>query len=424
MAGEAIQAVRGMKDILPAQAGVWQRVEQTIQRIFAAYGYHEIRLPIVEKTELFKRTIGEETDIVAKEMYTFEDRNGDSLTLRPEGTAGCVRAAIENGLLYRAQHRVWYLGPMFRHERPQRGRYRQFHQAGVEAFGWSGPDIDIELIAMCARVFAELGLADLELQINSLASTEARAAYRAQLMDFLNEHIDKLDRDSQQRLHTNPLRVLDSKDPQTREVLALAPDLRDSWDEESAKHFSELRDGLTTLGIRHTVNTRLVRGLDYYNRTVFEWISPKLGAQGTVCAGGRYDGLVQQLGSKQTVPAAGFAIGLERLVELCEQTGLVNDHALDAYVIMGGAATRDLGLKVAEQLRNLGYTIEWHCGDEGMKSQFKKANKSGARLALVIGEDEFSNSTITIKPLRSERQQATVPIAELEKHFADFLGTS
>jgi len=282
MAGEAIQAVRGMKDILPAQAGVWQRVEQTIQRVFAAYGYHEIRLPIVEKTELFKRTIGEETDIVAKEMYTFEDRNGDSLTLRPEGTAGCVRAAIENGLLYRAQHRVWYLGPMFRHERPQRGRYRQFHQAGVEAFGWSGPDIDIELIAMCARVFAELGLPDLELQINSLASTEARAAYRAQLVEFLQQHAGKLDRDSQQRLHTNPLRVLDSKDPQTQEILALAPDLRSSWDEKSAKHFADLCQGLSSLGISYTVNTRLVRGLDYYNRTVFEWISPKLGAQGTV----------------------------------------------------------------------------------------------------------------------------------------------
>ena len=405
---QIINAIRGMNDILPGDTPYWQSLEQTFQHLLASYGSEEVRLPIVEKTELFARSIGEVTDIVEKEMYTFEDRNGDSLTLRPEGTAGCVRAAIENGLLHNQTQRLWYAGPMFRHERPQKGRYRQFHQVGVEAFGFAGPDIDAELIFMSARLFEQLQLMDLELQINSLGTSESRARYRDVLVEYLNAHQDQLDDDSRRRLSTNPLRILDSKNPDMQALIEAAPKLHDYLDEESRDHFEGLKALLDAAGVSYRVNLRLVRGLDYYGKTVFEWVTDRLGAQGTVCAGGRYDGLVEQLGGKP-VTAAGFAVGLERLIELVKDN-LVLDHQPHVYFIVASDTAQIAALILSETLRAElpALRIVTHCGGGSMKSQFKRADKSGAALALVLGEAELQDKTIGIKFLREQREQLTL----------------
>jgi histidyl-tRNA synthetase len=397
-----------MNDILPEDTPYWQQLESKIRSVLASYGYAEIRFPIVEKTELFKRSIGEVTDIVEKEMYTFEDRNGDSLTLRPEGTACCVRAGIENGMLVNQVQRLWYMGPMFRHERPQKGRYRQFHQIGVETFGIAGPDLDAEHILMTARLWQVLGLERLELQINSLGTQEARAAYRETLVEYFSAHKDKLDEDSHRRLDSNPLRILDSKNPEMRELIEAAPKLTDHLDEESREHFQTLCGILEAAGVAYTVNPCLVRGLDYYNRTVFEWVTDQLGAQGTVCAGGRFDGLVEQLGGRGT-PAAGFAMGLERLLELVK-ANLEPDHHPHVYLVLVGEAAQQAGMILAEKLRDAvpGLRLLTHCGGGSFKSQFKKADKSGAELALILGEDEVANGTIGVKFLRQEREQESL----------------
>lgn len=406
--GKQIQAIRGMNDILPEQSRRWQHLESVIRSTVASYGYEEIRMPVVEQTDLFKRSIGEVTDIVEKEMYTFADRNGDSLTLRPEGTASCVRAGNEHGLLYNQQQRLWYMGPMFRHERPQKGRYRQFHQVGVEVFGLNGPDIDAELILMTARLWKQLGLTEhLTLELNSLASNEARGLYKEALIAYLSEHIELLDEDSKRRLHTNPLRILDSKNPEMAEMLSNAPKLSAYWDEESKEHFNGLCARLDAAGIRYTHNERLVRGLDYYNRSVFEWVTNSLGAQGTVCAGGRYDGLVEQLGGKGT-PAVGFAMGLERLVLMLEQLDAVRlPEAVDVYVsAMGEGAELPAG-KLAERLRDEfpALRVMQHCGGGNFKKQLKRADKSGARIALILGEEEVESGLVSVKYLREDIPQ-------------------
>lgn len=415
-----LQAVRGMHDILMQDTPRWHYLEETIKTILDQYGYQEIRLPIVEKTELFKRSIGDNTDIVSKEMYSFEDRNDSSLTLRPEGTAGCVRAGIEHGLFHNKTQRLWYAGPMFRHERPQKGRQRQFHQIGIEAFGFNGPDIDAEQILMCARIWQALGLNELSLEINSLGTTESRAGYRSILIDYFSSHKDQLDEDSLVRLEQNPLRILDSKNPEMKSVIAEAPTLDEHLDIESAEHFAELKEILDAAELKYTVNPRLVRGLDYYGRTVFEWISNQLGAQGTVCAGGRYDGLVEHHGASAT-PAVGFAIGLERLMELANFENMT-DNAPHIYLLISGEKAVKPGLLLAEQLRNNIAQIKVlsHCGGGSFKSQFKKADKSGAQLALVLGEDELENNQLTVKYLRSEEPQTVVKWADL----ADFLRSS
>jgi len=408
-----------MNDILPTQTPVWQYIEAVVRDTLRAYGFDEIRMPIVEQTDLFKRSIGEVTDIVEKEMYTFEDRNGDSLTLRPEGTAGCVRAAEEHGLLYNQTQKLWYAGPMFRHERPQKGRYRQFHQIGVECFGMPGPDIDAELIIMTARLWKRLGLTShLELQINTLGSSADRKRYKADLVAYLQERFDSLDEDSRRRLQTNPLRVLDSKDPGTQAVLEGAPSLLDYLDEESRNHFERLLALLDGAGVSYRVNPRLVRGLDYYGKTVFEWVTTSLGAQGTVCAGGRYDGLVEQLGGKPT-PGVGFAMGMERLVLLLETLQLIpataNNNA-DVYIVaVGGEQVEAYGLRVAEQLRDElpDLRIQMHCGGGSFKSQIKKADRSGAVVAVILGETEAEQTNASVKPLREQGDQVSVALAEL-----------
>ncbi|WP_114279189.1 histidine--tRNA ligase [Thioalbus denitrificans] len=410
---KAIQAVRGMNDILPDQTPYWQQIEGAVRDILAAYGYGEIRMPIVERTELFARSIGEVTDIVEKEMYTFTDRNGDSLTLRPEGTAGCVRAGIENGLLYNQVQRLWYLGPMFRHERPQKGRYRQFHQIGAEVFGLEGPDVDAELILMTGRLWRQLGIADLvELQINSLGTAAARAAYRDRLVDYLKEHHAALDEDSRRRLETNPLRILDSKNPDMQPIIGQAPLLIDHLDPESRAHFDRLVAVLEAAGLRYTLNPRLVRGLDYYGRTVFEWVTDALGAQGTVCAGGRYDGLVEHLGGRAT-PAVGFAMGLERLVALMESAERARpaDVAPHAYLaLLGGDTVQQDGLLLAERLRDRvpGLRLLTHCGGGGLKAQLKRADRSGAALALLLGENEIARGEVGVKYLREDHDQESL----------------
>jgi histidyl-tRNA synthetase len=415
-----------MNDILPEQTPVWQFVEATVRQVLGQYGYQEIRMPIVEQTDLFKRSIGEVTDIVEKEMYTFEDRNGDSLTLRPEGTAGCVRAAEEHGLLFNQTRRLWYTGPMFRHERPQKGRYRQFHQIGVECFGMSGPDIDAELLILTARLWQALGLTDhARLEINSIGTSESRKDYRLALVDYLRQFHDQLDADSQRRLETNPLRILDSKDAGTRRVLEGAPKLDDYLDEESRAHFDRLRELLDAAGIGYTVNPALVRGLDYYGKTVFEWITDSLGAQGTICAGGRYDGLVEQLGGKPTF-AVGFAMGLERLILLLETLGLIPDSVnanADVYLTAMGDRAVAPALALAEKLRDQlpGRTIVTHCGGGSFKSQMKKADKSGARYAIILGDNELDNGTAALKPLRDDEPQQDVPQAELAQALSDRL---
>ena len=412
-----IQAIRGMHDILPNRIRLWQALEDSARKVLDAYGYAEIRTPLVEVTDLFKRSIGEVTDIVEKEMYSFEDRNGDWLSLRPEGTASCVRAAIEHGLLEQPQ-RLWYRGPMFRHERPQKGRYRQFHQIGVEVFGLRGPDVDQEVVLLTRRIWESLGLQGLRLEINSLGEGEERAAYRDDLVRYLETNAGRLDEDSRRRLRTNPMRVLDSKNPEMREVIAGAPVIIDHLGAESRAHFDDFRDGLDAAGIRYEINPRLVRGLDYYNRTVFEWITDDLGAQGTVCAGGRYDGLVAQLGGRHT-PAVGFAMGLERLVALLESVSRPSAAALDAYLVAVGEAAQREALPLAERLRDEAPVLRLlcHCGGGSFKSQFKKADRSGARYAVVLGEGELARGVAGVKPLREEGAQVEVALDSL----ADFL---
>ncbi|MFT6805156.1 MAG: histidyl-tRNA synthetase [Glaciecola sp.] len=414
---KTIQAIRGMNDCLPSQTGIWQFVESNIRRVVANYGYQEIRTPIVESTELFKRSIGEVTDIVEKEMYTFDDRNGDSLTLRPEGTACCVRAGNEHGLLYNQQQRLWYMGPMFRHERPQKGRYRQFHQFGVEAYGLNGPDIDVEMILIGARLWQAFGISDkVELQINSLGSAEARVAYKELLVVFLQRHHDQLDEDSQRRLLSNPLRVLDSKNPAVQEIVKDAPKLIDHLDDESKAHFSLLCERLDNLGIQYVVNPSLVRGLDYYNRTVFEWVTSLLGAQGTICAGGRYDGLVEQLGGKAS-PAVGFAMGLERLVLLVESLdeSLYASNAVDIYLMPMSEDAESAATRIAEQIRNILPTVklQQHCGGGNFKRQMKKAMASDAAIAIIIGDDELANASVSVKYLKQDKPQASLLLSEL-----------
>ncbi|WP_416305379.1 histidine--tRNA ligase [Neptunicella sp. SCSIO 80796] len=412
-----IQAIRGMNDCLPAQSGLWQYLESILRDLVAQYGYQEIRMPIVESTDLFKRSIGEVTDIVEKEMYTFDDRNGDSLTLRPEGTASCVRAGNQHGLLYNQQQRLWYMGPMFRHERPQKGRYRQFHQFGIEVFGLEGPDIDAEIIMLTARLWKKLGLTEhVTLELNSLGSNQARARYKEALVEYLLERQEQLDDDSKKRLHSNPLRVLDSKNPDVQAAISDAPSLLDYLDDESAQHFSALCERLTQLGIQYRVNSRLVRGLDYYNRTVFEWVTDSLGAQGTVCAGGRYDGLVEQLGGKAT-PGVGFAMGLERLVLMLESLNLTDAVAspVDIYVTALGEPAEQYAMQVAEQLRDElpDFRVMNHCGGGNFKKQMKRADASGADYALLIGEEEVTSGQLTLKYLREDKPQIRVTTAEL-----------
>jgi histidyl-tRNA synthetase len=415
-----IQAIRGMKDILPQQSPLWQYLEDRVRSVLSRYGYAEIRMPIVEMTELFKRSIGEVTDIVEKEMYTFADRNGDSLTLRPEGTAGCVRAGLENGLIFNQTQRLWYQGPMFRHERPQKGRYRQFHQIGVETFGLAGPDIDLELILITARIWQELGLEDLELQINTLGTSEERAHYRDQLVNYLRERFDELDEDSRRRLESNPLRVLDSKNPQMAGVIEDAPSLMEYLGDQSMAHFDRLRQGLEDTGVRYRLNQRLVRGLDYYSLTVFEWVTQSLGAQGTVCAGGRYDGLVEQLGGKAT-PAVGFAMGLERLIAMLEAIDLKEQLAVpDVYLVMMGDRASREGVLLAEQLRSVlpKLRLITHCGGGTFKNQLKKADRSQARYALILGEDEVARQEIGLKPLRGKGAQQQIALSQLQARLA------
>ncbi len=405
-----------MNDLLPPQSGRWQIVEAIVADVLGQYGFYEIRFPVLEKTELFQRTIGEVTDIVEKEMYSFEDRNGDNLTLRPEGTAGCVRACIQNGLLDRPQ-RLWYTGPMFRHERPQKGRLRQFHQFGAEVFGMDGPDVDAELIAMTARIWAELGLENaVALELNTLGTAESRAAHKAELVSYLHRVREQLDEDSQRRLETNPLRILDSKNPQMQQLLARAPSLMDFLDDESKKHFEQLTAYLDKLGIAYRVNNRLVRGLDYYSRTVFEWVTDRLGAQGTVCGGGRYDGLVEQLGGRPT-SALGFGMGIERLMLLVEEVNpnlFVEDSEADIYVLYEEVAAADAML-LAEEVRNeIPYLrVQYHCGGGSFKSQFKKADRSGAMIALILGGKEMETNTVTVKYLRDDREQETLSREDL-----------
>ena len=414
---KAIQAIRGMNDCLPSETNIWQMVEAVLRRVASNYGFVEIRMPIVESTALFKRSIGEVTDIVEKEMYTFDDRNGDSLTLRPEGTASCVRAGNQHGLLYNQEQRLWYMGPMFRHERPQKGRYRQFHQFGLEAFGVETPDIDAEVILLTSRLWRELGINEfVTLELNSLGSNEERANYRDALVAYLTEHENLLDDDSKRRMHTNPLRVLDSKNPQVQEALANAPKLSDYFEEETKAHFANLCQRLDAAGVKYVLNERLVRGLDYYNRTVFEWVTTSLGAQGTVCAGGRYDGLVEQLGGKAT-PAFGFALGIERLVLMLTSLDKVTNirPQVDAYVVILGDEAQIPANALAEQWRDQvpNIRLQCHCGGGNMKKQLKRADKSGAQIALILGDNEIVEQKVMVKYLRGQQEQQNLAFEEI-----------
>ena len=419
---KTLQAVRGMNDILPDDAEVWEQFEDIVRDWLRSYGYRPIRMPIVEPTPLFKRAIGEVTDIVEKEMYSFEDAlNGEHLTLRPEGTASCVRAAIQHNLLFGSPRRLYYHGPMFRHERPQKGRYRQFHQVGVEALGFDGPDIDAEHILMCARLWDDLGLEDVKLEINSLGSSEERAAHRAALIAYLEAHKDSLDEDGQRRLYTNPLRILDTKNPDLQAIVEAAPKLADFLGEESIKHFDGVQAILKDAGLPYRINHRLVRGLDYYNRTVFEWVTTRLGAQGTICAGGRYDGLVAQLGGKPA-PAAGFAMGVERLLALWQECGGEAQRLVpDVYLVHAGEAAQRAAFRVAEALRGTGFAVTLHCGGGSFKSQMKRADASGAPFAVVIGDDEAAAGEVSLKPLRDGGEQIRVPMDTLPETLADRL---
>ena len=421
MSQQQIQPPRGIKDILPSEVAAWQRVETIAREVFAAYAYQEIRVPILEHTALFKRSIGEYTDIVSKEMYTFQDRGGDSLTLRPEATAGIVRAMISNGLLHNQQHRVWCAGPMFRYERPQRGRFRQFHQLDVEAFGYAGPDIDAEMILVSKRLLTAVGAQRLELNINSLGTPQSRQVYRDKLVEYFTAHKDKLDEDSVRRLEGNPLRILDSKNPALRDVIANAPVLSECFDTESQQHFDGLRRHLDAVGVQYVVNPRLVRGLDYYSHTVFEWITTELGAQDAVCSGGRYDGLVTQLGGKPT-PAIGWALGEERLVELIQQqNGAVAAMPPDVYFVVSGERAQAEGLGVVERLRDQlpALRVQMNCGGGSFRSQLKRADDSGATWAVILGDSEIEKRVAGLKSLRVEAPQAEIAWDRL----ADELGT-
>ncbi|HTC51168.1 MAG TPA: histidine--tRNA ligase [Steroidobacteraceae bacterium] len=411
----AIQPIRGMNDVLPAESVLWQHVEGTMRELLVTYGYEEIRVPAVEHTELFKRAIGEYTDVVEKEMYSFTDQGGDSLTLRPEMTAGIVRAMISNGLLRGARHKLWSMGPVFRHEKPQKGRYRQFYQVDVEAVGFAGPDVDAELIALMARLWRRLGITRVKLQINSLGTVESRRVYRAKLVEYFSAHHERLDEDSRRRLHGNPLRILDSKNPELRELIAAAPLLSDHLDPESQRHFTALCAALTAMGIEYTINPRLVRGLDYYSRTVFEWITDALGAQDAVCSGGRYDGLITQLGGEAT-PAIGFAMGVERVVELVSQLpSQPQSAAADVYVVLNGERASLEGGRIVESLRDAlpHRRFELNLGAGNFKAQFRRADRSRAALALIIGEDELARGMVALKPLRLEAGQTECPLTQL-----------
>ncbi len=427
---KTLQAIRGMNDVLPEQSPLWRYFEQKVAGVLDSYGYQQIRMPIVEFTELFRRSIGEVTDIVEKEMYTFDDRNGDSLTLRPEGTASCVRAVMEHGLINNGLvQKLWYAGPMFRHERPQKGRYRQFHQVGVEVFNLPGPDIDAELILLTWRLWHALGIADsVTLELNSLGTSESRAAYRAALVEYLNGHFDQLDEDSQRRVGTNPLRVLDSKDEQTRAILAQAPKLEDYLDEESRSHFAGVRARLDAAGVPYVLNNRLVRGLDYYSKTVFEWTTDKLGAQGTVCGGGRYDALVEQMGGK---PAAGvgFAMGVERLLLMLETLDKVPaelQQQVDVYFCAFGEAAELAAVQWAERIRDAipRLRLQVNAGGGSFKSQFKKADRSTAAYALILGDDELNNHSIGLKPLRNDHEQQTIALENLTGYLDALFATA
>jgi len=420
---KSVQAIRGMHDITPEQTPLWQRLEKVVNQILVAYGYQEIRMPIVEKTELFKRSIGEVTDIVEKEMYTFEDRNGDSLSLRPEGTAGCVRAGIEHGLLYNQIQRLWYMGPMFRHERPQKGRYRQFQQIGVETYGMDGAEIEAELILICARIWKKLGLRDIQLQINTLGTSEERAAYRQRLVDYFSGHMERLDEDSLRRLDSNPLRILDSKNPAMQDLIESAPQLIDYLGNESRAHFERLLQILDGNGINYQINSRLVRGLDYYCHTVFEWVTDLLGAQGTICAGGRYDPLVEQLGGKPT-SACGFAMGGERLVALLEEQGIPSeDSRPHVYFINVGQQAEQKAIELAEELRSNNDSIRLilNCGGGSLKAQMKRADRCGAGVAIILGENELQQSEVSLKYLRTDLAQQMLPMTELSSCINDLL---
>lgn len=421
---EQIQAIRGMSDVLPPDSALWRHVEATIRSVLLDYGYQEIRVPIVERTDLFKRSIGEVTDIVEKEMYSFDDRNGMSITLRPEATAGIVRACMEHGLLRNQRQKFWSTGPMFRYEKPQKGRYRQFHQFDVEALGFSGPDIDAELIIMLARIWRLLRIEHLSLQINTLGTSESRVQYRADLAAYFRGHFEQLDEDSRRRLERNPLRILDSKNPELQTLIAGAPQLTQYLDAGSEAHFAGLRALLDDAGVPYVVNPRLVRGLDYYGRTVFEWVTDRLGTQGAVCAGGRYDGLVEHLGGEPT-PAVGFAIGLERLVELYALAGLgASSRVPDVYLVAVGEAATRSAFRIAESLRDgaVPLRVETNCGGGSFKSQMKRADRSGATVAVLLGEDEVASGTAVVKPLRTELEQTTVTMAGLADAIAAHLG--
>lgn len=420
-----IESLKGMNDLVPEQAPVWQYVESVVAGIARSYGFSEIRFPALEQTELFKRSIGEVTDIVEKEMYSFDDRNGLSLTLRPEGTAGCVRACEQNGLLYNQTRKLWYQGPMFRYEKPQKGRLRQFHQIGFEAFGMPGPDVDAELLLLTARLWQALGVAEgVRLQLNSLGEKDDRARFRQALVAYLQDYKAQLDPDSQRRLVTNPLRILDSKDPQTQALLVEAPSLKDFVNETSAAHFDELCSLLDTMGVAYEINTNLVRGLDYYSNTVFEWVTDRLGAQGAVCSGGRYDGLVAQLGGRDT-PAIGCAMGMERLILLVEQMQALPEslhEQLDVYLIVDAQMTKE-ALQLAEGIRNRepGLRLYTHTGGGSLKSQLKKADKSGAPLAIIVGGAEWSSGEVVVKPLRERVEQYRVSTAQVSENIKEAL---
>ncbi len=420
--GDNVRSVRGMNDLLPPQTARWQRVEAVLREVAGRYGYQEIRTPVIEHSDLFYRSIGEQTDIVEKEMYTFTDNNGDSLTLRPEATASCVRAGNEHGLLHNQTQRFWYTGPMFRHERPQKGRYRQFHQFGVEALGWPGPDIDAEIIALGERLWRTLGISGVSLEINTLGSASARAAFRDALRDYLVAHVDALDSDSQRRLQRNPLRILDSKDKGTQATLAGAPDLMDFLSDPELAEFSRLQDLLIAAKIDFKVNSRLVRGLDYYTGVVFEWVTDQLGAQSAVCAGGRYDTLVEQLGGTPT-PAAGFACGLERLIDLVALSEVDSSSVrAEVFLVLVAAGAEELGVSYGEQLRDAGLDVLSNCGQGSLKKQMRRADASGAFVAVIVGDDERSQGTVSIKPLRSQGQQMSVPAHALVEEVQKILG--
>jgi histidyl-tRNA synthetase len=422
MSNPTLQAVRGMNDILPDEAQLWLWFEDTVRDWLEAYGYRNIRMPLVEPTALFKRAIGEVTDIVEKEMYSFEDGlNGDQLTLRPEGTASCVRAVLQHNLLYNAPQRLYYSGAMFRHERPQKGRYRQFHQIGVEALGFAGPDIDAEMILMCARLWQKLGIREVTLQINTLGDSASRQRHREKLIAYFEQHLALLDAEATRRLHSNPLRILDSKNPAMQEIIAGAPKLMDELDAEALEHFAAVQAILQRHGVPFEINHRLVRGLDYYNRTVFEWVTTRLGAQGTICAGGRYDGLIEQIGGKPQ-PACGFAMGIERLLALLAEDGLTTlPSPLDIYLVHQGEHASVLASTLAEQLRDANLKVILHCGGGSFKSQMKKADGSGAKFAVILGDDEVAAQMATVKPLRNGGEQSRINLADLPQHILELI---